>query len=631
MSFSVRFVHVTPPAASMLLALAFFAPVSPLAQEARRLEEVTVVSSRIAVPLREVGTSISVITGEDIELRGYSSVADILRTQPGIGVTNTGGAGKPTALRIRGEEGYRTLVMIDGVEVSDPTGTQVGPTFQNLLRTSDIERIEILRGSQGFIYGADAGGVVSIITRTGTNELGGEIGLEAGEFGAQQFEANISGGGDVGDFFISVTDAESDGFNTRVTDTVLMDDDGFENTTVHAKLGWNPADDLRVQLVVRDIDASNEFDGCGFPTGHDCVGITDQTTVKVSAEYGSGSFTHSFAYGSTDIDRSNFTARVDTFATEGMLSRVEYTGSYERSTAATFVYGLDLKEEDIISSGGDNMQRDQAGYYLEYQGQLNDKFFVTAGARYDDNDDFGEYTSIRATAAYLKDLDSGATLKYRASYGTGFRAPSLSEIAYNSGAFAFPPASDVKLTEESSGGFDIGIEYLGASGLYFEATYFDQEIEDEIFFDLSGFSGYLQSLGTSQSTGIELAAEFPINAHWELLGNLTYNDTENSEGLQRIRRPEQLANVGLRFSSINERLRLLANYRVSRNSVDEFFGIGRVPLDDYEVLDVSATFKINDNLEAYGRLENVTDEDYREVTGFTTPGSSAYAGVRLSF
>jgi len=613
------------------LALAATVLVHGTAAAQDNIEEVIVTSSRIETPLREVGTAISIISSEEIEIRGYSSIADVLRTQPGIGVSNTGGTGKTTALRIRGEEGYRTLVMIDGVDVSDPTGTQVGPNFSHLMTTSDLQRVEILRGSQGFIYGADAGGVVNILTRTGEGDVGGQLGIEYGEFDTQQLEANLSGGSESADFFISVSDIDSDGFNSRIGDSVLMDDDGYENTTVHTKLGWTPSENLRLQLVARDIDASTQFDRCSFPTIHDCVSDNEQTTYRVSADYGSGNLSHFFAFGNTDITRRNFGAGVESFSTEGDLNRLEYTGSYDLSESSVLVYGLDFEEEDIVSNSGDNMERDQKGYYFEYQGKFNDSFFLTAGARYDDNEDFGEHTSVRTTFAYLSDTASGATIKYRASVGTGFRAPSLSEIAYNNGPFAFPPAAGLFLTEESSSGFDFGIEYTSANDLYLEATYFDQEIEDEIFFDLSGFSGYLQSLGTSDSRGIELAARYPFNAQWELLGNVTYNDTEDTDGMQRIRRPEKLANIGIRFTSPSENIRLLANYRLSADSIDELFGVGRLPLDDYEVLDISASFAVNDNVEVYGRLENVTDEDYQEVTGFFTAGFSGALGVRLRF
>jgi len=595
------------------------------------LEEIVVTSSRVPTPLREIGTAVSVIAADEIELRGYSSMADVLRTQPGIAVSNAGGAGKVTSVRIRGEEAYRTLVMIDGVEVSDPTGTQVGPNFAHLTTTNDIQRVEILRGPQGFIYGADAGGVVNIMTRTGEGDLGGQVGVELGEFSTQKFDGNLFGGSDAGDFFLAVSDLSSDGFNSRSADNTQPDDDGYDNTTLHTKLGWNVTDDLRLQLVARDLDAYTEFDSCGFPTTHDCVADTAQTTFRLSADYASGDFTHAFAYSNTDIERVNFADGALSFATSGDLTKIEYIGSFAPTELATLVYGIDLEEEDIVASDGNAMNRDQNAVYFEIQSQLSDNIFVTAGARRDDNDDFGTHDSVRATAAYLQDLAGGASLKYRIGYGTGFRAPSLSEIAYNAGPFAFPPASDVVLKEESSDGYDIGVIYTRDDGLSVELTYFDQQIEDEIFFDLSGFSGYLQSLGTSDSTGFELATSIPFTLQWQLIGNATFNDTENTEGLQRIRRPEVTANVGLSYMSADQRLRVLASLRLSRDAVDEIFGVGRVVLDDYEVLDVSASYLWSDSVEVFGRIENVTDEDYAEVTGFLTGGTAASAGVRLRF
>jgi vitamin B12 transporter len=457
------------------------------------LEEIVVTSSRIEIPRRQVGAAISVIDEEEIKLRGFSSVVELLRTQPGIAVSSNGGLGTTKALRIRGEEGYRTMVIIDGVKISDPTGTQIGPNFAHLLTSSDLQRIEILRGPQGFIYGADAGGVVNILTRRGEGRPGGLLGVEYGTFSTRKLDGNLAGGNETGDFFVSVSDVTSDGFNIRESDTVLADEDGYDNTTLHSKLGWNATQNLRLQLVARNTDSRTEFDGCGFPTTHDCVNETEQTTYRISAEAGTGAFTHLFAVSNMHVESSNLAAGVDSFSTDGDLSRVEYTGSYKPGDAATFVYGLEYQEEDIVS-GGNGLNRDQMGYYLEYQGKISDHFFLSAGARYDDNDDFGNHTSARFSAAYVQDLPDGASLKYRTSIGTGFRPPSLFEIAYNDGPFSFPPASDVSLVEESSSGYDIGLEYQSEAGLYLEFTYFDQEIEDEIFFDLSGFSGYLQSL-----------------------------------------------------------------------------------------------------------------------------------------
>src|SRR5690606_40926730 len=113
--------------------------------------------------------------------------------QPGIGVSNSGGTGKFTALRIRGEEGYRTVLLIDGVKAVDPSGTQAVPTFESLLVTSDVERVEVLRGPQGFIYGADAGGVVSVLTRRGSGAPGARVMLVDCSLGTTSRHACVTG------------------------------------------------------------------------------------------------------------------------------------------------------------------------------------------------------------------------------------------------------------------------------------------------------------------------------------------------------------------------------------------------------------------------------------------------------
>ena len=143
--------------------------------------EHVVVSSRIATPLRQLATSVSVVTQEEIELRGYANLAEVLRIQPSIHVTDSGGIGSTSALRIRGEEGYRTLIRIDGVDISDPTGTQVQPHVGQL-QSANVSRVEILRGTQGLVYGADAGGVINI--QTGRVEQGtfGSVSASAGAY-----------------------------------------------------------------------------------------------------------------------------------------------------------------------------------------------------------------------------------------------------------------------------------------------------------------------------------------------------------------------------------------------------------------------------------------------------------------
>ncbi len=598
---------------------------SGAAQQARP-EEIVVTSSIIAQPRREIGTAMSVIDSDDIELRGYDGLADVLRTQTGIGVSNLGGPGKRTSVHIRGEESFRTLFIIDGVKALDASAPQVAPSFDSLLSASDVQRVEVLRGPQGFIYGADAGGVVNVITKRGEDELGGQLGLEYGEYSTRRLDAALSGGSDAGDYFLSAVDYETDGFNALTADTVLLDDDGAKNTTLHAKLGWNVAETLRLQLVAREIDAQASYDGCGFPTRHDCDGTTNQQIYRVAAEHATGGVSNTFGFSSVDITRDDFAGGARAFGSKGEIERIEYTGSYEVSTATTLVYGLDFHDEMLVSDDGPE-SRDQKGYYLEYQGAFGDAVFVTLGARYDDNEDFGSHTSSRLSLAYIQNLGSNRSFKYRASVGTGFRAPSLYELAYNRGPFAFPPARGFAPKEETSEGYDLGVEYDAANGLHLEVTYFDQQVEDQILFDLVNFAGYLQFAGASASEGIEFGANMPLGERWQLLANWTHNEAADTSDQPRVNRPENLGNIGVLYRAPNERLGFIASWRLARDSIDS----SGAALPDYEVLDLSVSYDTSQTLGIFARVQNATDETYREVAGYNTAERAIYGGARVRF
>ena len=618
--------------ASLTIYSSLAVPTVSFAQETEnKIEELVITSNRIPTPLRQIATSISVLNAEQIQLKGYSSLVDVLRTLPGISVSNSGGAGMLTSLQIRGESGFRTLFMIDGIKVSDPTGTQVGAQVQYLLAGNHIERVEVLRGPQGFSYGADAGGVVNIFTRRTDQGYQGDVTLEVGEYGTQKIDGHLSAGNDSGDVFFSFADMQTDGFNSRTDDVIERDKDGYENTTLHFRAGWNASERIRLEFVAHDTDAEAEFDRCGFPAINDCVSNFEQTNTRLSLNYSGERFTHHIAFANTDVDRENIAAGSTSFSTAGEINRIEYLGHYQVSGSANLVYGLDFEEEAIVSGSGDDLDRDQRAVYIEYQDELVENLFFTVGARHDDNDDFGTHLSYRFSGAYVQDLASGSILKYRATYGNGFRAPSLSELAYNNGPFAYPPASDTQLKEETSQGYDIGIEFYGANDLHLELVYFDQDIEDEIFFDLASFSGYLQASGTSESKGVELSIDYPLNPKWSLSANLTLNETETPDGDSRIRKPGKLANLGVQFTSGSQKLKILASVRLAGDSENEIFGIGRVKLDDYEVFDISANYRLNDNIKLFGRIENITDEDYEEVTGFNSAGSSVYLGATFTF
>jgi vitamin B12 transporter len=427
---------------------------------------------------------------------------------------------------------------------------------------------------------------------------------------------------------------ESDAGKTVVVlvltdDIELADDDGYDNTTVHGRFGWNVSEDLRLEGVLRDVDGENEYDNCfssvTFTSVNDCSSDYEQQAWRAAALLTTGALQHELAISHSDTQRQFYTEGLPSFGADGELERILYKGAYKISDALNLVAGAE-RQTETLDDGQVDRERDQDGYYIELQSQATDQLFLTAGVRHDDNDDFGSHTTYRVSGAYIVDLE-GAELKLKSTYGTGFRAPSLYEIAYNAGPNAYPPASQVNLKEEQSSGFDIGLVWAADSGHYLELVYFDQTVEDEIFFDQIDFSGYLQGSGETDSSGVEILGQWLLGSGFEFSGNYTYNDTDRSDGNQRIRRPEHLVNLQLAWQGLDAKLRVTLHVRGAYDAID----INDEALDDYEIVNLNAEYAITQGLSVYGRVENLLDEDYEEVPGYNTPGAAAYAGVRYSF
>jgi len=595
---------------------------------ASALEEIIVTSSRIETPLRQIGTSVSVLNAAEIAASGYSSLIDVLRTLPSISVTNAGGAGQVSNLRIRGEEGYRTLTLIDGIKLSDPSATQVQPQLEHLM-SSGIERVEVLRGPQGLHYGADAGGVLNISTLQSSQGLRSHLDASSGAFGTTQLSGNISGGNERADAFISGLKFSTDGFNTRDSDKLLKDDDGYDNSSLHGRIGVNASEDLRLELVHRDTHGDTQYDACynlaDYSTVHDCDATFEQQATRASAILRTNYGSHTLAYSTTQTDREYFSLGESSFASSGALQRMEYIGELAIPESFRLVYGVDREEDE-----DNGTTRKQLGSYVEYLSDFSERFYFTAGVRRDDHDNSSQHTSYRLSAARLFEISDRQMIKLRGSYGTGFRAPSPYEASYNSGPFAAPPATTTTLTEETSKGYELAVEIFTNTGLHWEAVYFDQRIDDAIYFDLATYSGYLQDVGQSVSKGVELSARLALGAQWLLQTNYTYNDTERPDGSQRILRPRNLGNMQLTWHSADERLQVHGYYRLSRNTQDSAGGIA-VALDDIATADITGSFALRPSIELYGRVENLFDADYEEILGYYTAGRAAYVGVRVSF
>ncbi len=579
-------------------------------------------ASRVPTPLSQVGVSVDVIDREALTLLGYRDLASLLNIQTGISVTRDGGFGKAAAIRMRGEEGYRTRVLLDGIDLSDPSSPQISPRIEHLL-TEGIDRVEILRGPQGLMYGADAGGIIALTSRQVSDGLLADLSLEGGENQFRQMGINLAGGNAWLQGALSYTDLSTDGYNARPSDQSLADADGYENQTFHGNLRVVISDQWQLQLSSHHIDAKNDYDGCfnatDFSASNLCTDDFEQTNHRVAVHWETSRFSSNLSFEDSSSERIFATEGLSTFTPTSEQQEISWLSSYQGELGRV-VLGVDFQEQ-AYDDAFSQRSRDNTGIY----GELHSALFLgsaTAGVRHDDNDDFGQHTSWRlSTIQYL--TQSGRPLLLRAAIGTGFRAPSLYEVGYNEGPFGYPPASSKPLYEEQSLGWELGLQW-GEEQQVVSATWFDQRIDNEIVFDLANYSGYLQTDDRVTSRGLELAARTRFAEHWSVVANATWNETDTSNGAQRAYRPELSGALSIQWQNhlIQSSLTLHGQF----DSVD----VTNVPMPDTHQVDWTFMTDLGRGLVVNARVENLTNQLAPRIRDYAVQGRAAYVGLRYS-
>ncbi len=601
--------------------------------------EVVVTATRVAQPASEVGQAVTVIDRAEIERRQTTVLSDLLATTPGVTVTRNGTVGALTGVRIRGAESDQTLVVIDGVRVNDPSSTGGGFDFGNLL-SSSVERIEVLRGPNSVPWGSQAiGGVVNIITAAPTEGLQARANAEYGYADSMFASAGLSGA--KGPVSGSLTGGylRSDGISSAADGT---ERDGYRQYGATGRLGVEFAPGIGVDLRGYFADSRVELDGFPAPTYE----LADDPEYAKSQElygyaglhanFAEGRFNNRIAFTIADINRDNYDPTYGTdpsFIGRGRSERYEYQGDLRPIEQVRVVAGVE-RENSKFNDGFTYADTGITSVYGQLIVKPLDILTLTGGVRNDDHEDFGNHTTFGANAALA--LRTGTTL--RASYGEGFKAPTLYQLFSDYGNRGLDP--------ETARNFDVGVEqaFLGNRARV-GVTYFNRRTRNQIDFrSCSAVEqatagsicvgrpyGVYDNIARAEADGVEFTLALrPVDA-LTLTANYSYIDTENRSigvnfGNDLARRPKQTASMSADYR-FGFGLSVGGTVSMVGDSFDDVANTTR--LDGYAVAGFRAEVPINDQVALYGRVDNVTDTRYETVAGYGNYGRSAFGGVRL--
>ena len=588
------------------------------------IEEVLVSASLIPIAANRSANAITVIDSEQIKLRAPSSISDLLRDVPGFAVSQSGGLGALTEIRARGAESNHLVVLVDGVEINDPSGgDQVNwGTFS----TAEIERIEIVRGPHSAVQGSDAiAGVVNIITSSSDQPYSANIFSELGNFSSSKNGFSVGHRSDKFNIKFGASHYETAGNNIR-PDTGSIDDDGYRNTGLNLKAAYKISDEFSVTLSNRQSSGMAEYDNSGaeFMSSE-----FERDFSKVQGDFNSadGLWAHSLKIAKSDFENNEFNDAIAYGGTESGVKNYQYIGSrFIENQNQQISLSLEKETQNFkqhVSSGEDNnklLERNADSVALEYRFDPSDAITLAASARHEDNDSFENATTGRLEAIY-RQFDN---LKWRAAWGTAVKNPTYVELYGN---FEIFEANEFLIPEKSNS-WELGVDAgLLDNRMQLSATYFNSKLDNEIGTDWSSCDANWSNCSLynnsqkSNRKGLEVSSSYAISDVMQASAAYTYTDSKDGSGADEARRPKDIASFNISWQPRSD-----ANVNLNVQYNGEQFGWGAT--DPYTLVNLNTNVSVANNLDVYMNLTNLFDEDYQDVAGYETLGFGLSTGFR---
>ncbi len=620
---------------SICAMLALF-PAAAHAEEAGpAADDIVVTATRFEERLSDSGKSIAVINVTQIEQRQTVSVADLLRTTPGVTLVRNGGPGTFTSIFIRGAQSEQTVALIDGVKINDPSSPAGGFNFADLL-TDTIERIEILRGPQSVLWGSQAiGGVVNLITRQPTEELRLRATGAYGSHSEGHLTGSVTGTSGPVKYSLNAGYLTTDGISVFDRRLGGIERDGFRlfGANARAEVALSEA----VSLDLRSFYTRSKVDLDGFAPPTFAFGDTLEYSRQeqivgyagINGELFGGALRNRLAVNYALVDRDSYDPTQTpsrTLRGRGRNVRYEYQGIADLASWAKATFGAEHQKEYYRTfdtfSGRQTERANTDSVYADVHFKPVDGLNFGAGIRHDDHSGFGNATTLSADASYSP---NGGATRVKLAYGEGFKAPSLYQL--------FGDFGDPTLSPEKAKGFDVGIvQTLLGGRVELGATWFTRKVRDQIDFDLGTFT--YKNLASVRARGFEIEAtlrpldELTIDANYTRTRSTNRERTDPNFGNDLARRPRDSFNVSADYAW---GFGLDTGVTVSHVS-GSFEDAGNVRrLGAYTLVDLRAAYRVSENVMLFGRVENLFDERYQTAFQFGQERRTFHGGVRLTY
>ncbi|MCH8467385.1 MAG: TonB-dependent receptor [Roseinatronobacter sp.] len=616
--------------ASTALAGALALPAT--AQQIINLEEITFSANLVPTELARSGSSVSVITRDEIDRSGLTNINDLLTRFGGVSMTQNGPTGTTSDIRIRGVEPRFVSVFVDGVQINNP-GSSTGSVDFGMLQLADVSRIEVLRGAQSALFGGSAvAGVINITTERAEADgvsqaltvIGGSFGTLQGSYTLRQRMGPLS-------YALTASHSRARGFSAADGEP---EPDGHRKTRLSFVADYQFDNNWTLGASVFVERSNFEYDDWLVDAPHE----QDSRVLggRIFARYSTAQSSQTLEYTrfqQTNEQRDNLPG---TF--RGSRDRIAWIGQTDLSPMHSLTYGADFARE--LARGRTVPQGESStnkGVFVQSIWAATDSIDIVTSSRVERNSNYGTLPTYRLAVSYRP----ADMLNLRASVGTGFRAPSV-EQRFGATTGPFPFVGNPNLKAERSVSYEIGADLSLDAGTTFSATVFQIDVKDLIQSTFCPFdpdtsscvagttNSVVNGVGQARSRGLEFAGTTALTDVLFLSGNYTYTDARQANGERRSRVPRHDFNIGL-DATLSDRLQARLSLQYVADRLDFLPNFTTGPMPNYAVTNLSMRYALTNSADLTLRVDNVFNLQYQHVAGYGTSDRAFYLGVASRF